>query len=797
MKKTMKSFAAIALALFAAASCQKTEMEQEQTASPAETHEVAFNLLMDETRTAIVINGSSTELTWKNTDYFVLYENGVPGKNLSLSISKDEKTATIHAQFTFSDLLKELNYNAVVAANYSDADKVAVVPSEQYPADGSFDPKADVLVGKSRTYYSSIATNVDLTFARLNAISRLAFTGLNAGEKIDMIKIEAANAIAGPLKPFKNFAFDGYSDNGTNVITLRYDANNTVAPDGTFNAVFTSWAVAPGAMTISVYTDKTTYVKSSEARGFAFDFKTMKNIKVDMSASGIPSTRFEMVTSAPASWGGTYLIVNTNAAGSAKAFNANGTNYASDVQIVSNDGKLFVVADEGTKAMSVDVNVRSNGRLDFTTRNGKYFYNENGLTFDNNSTSGLLLSYKDHFHSLTAAGTAVQMAAYTASLLGTGSASYFGYNSGKYGYSNTASKVYLFKLNNDDRESQSLVFKEEVLHLSLASGKYSIGDSVDGMAFTASSKYDPSLLSFESSNTDVVTVDESTGKLTIKGEGEATITATAISNETYRGTNASYKVTVSVPYYQRIYSTSEMVNGGKYILVSKTTGLLNILSSYHAFAATSPSAYDFDFTNSLFSSLIYDNGDKIKSTANIDANQIIIEKDANLISTIAQWIGLKSGAGYTLKPVSLNKYLYCDMTAEVPGTEIPFLTYQIGFSDKGFNYTSGNIISWFNERATIPHEIVFGDNGAVSIRNATSDKIAIGADLRYLIDRYAYVNMSVLNSFKSTAELLDYLYKDSQYSWLYSLINGIAQNVSLSALVDYLSADMYIYLYVE
>ena len=72
-----------------------------------------------------------------------------------------------------------------------------------------------------------------------------------------------------------------------------------------------------------------------------------------------------------------------------------------------------------------------------------------------------------------------------------------------------------------------------------------------------------------------------------------------------------------------------------------------------------------------------------------------------------------------------------------------------------------------------------------------------GADLRYLIDRYAYVNMSILNNFESTAELMEYLSKDTQYAWLTSLISGIAKNVSLSDLVDYISADMFIYKYVE
>lgn len=805
MKKNLRSFAAAALALCAAVSCQQKEQMQEPSESYAETHEVTFNLLQDDiSRTAISINGSSTAITWENTpkSYIHLYENGKEGNDLKLNIAGNNKTATLSANFSIFEIITSLKYNAVVASDFSDG--VATVPSEQQPAAGSFDPAADILVGESKTIYSSLATSsVDLKFARLNAISRLAFTGMIPGEKVDLIKIEAENAIAGKLNPLNSYAFDGYDTaNGSKEITLKYSSGNVVADDGTFNAVFTCWAVTPGAMTVTVYTDKNTYSKSSEAKGLVFDFGTFKNIKVDLSAA-LPSSRFEMVTSAPSKWDGSYLIVNTNEAGEAKAFNYSnsGAGYASTVQIVSAENKVFVAANESTKAMAVDVSSRSNGRLDLTVANGKYFYNESGLTFDDNPTSGLILSYKDHFHTFSTSGNAVQMAAYSANGLGVaGSASYFGFSGSKFAYSNSSATVYLFKLNDDERQSQSLAFSSGELHFTLADGKQAVGDVVDGMAFTSASKYQPELLSFESSDTGVVTVDASTGKLTIKGAGEAVITATAQPDENYRGTSASYKVTVTVPYYQKVYSSSEMVSGGKYILVSKTSGLLNIISSYHAFAAASPSTYDFDFSNGLFTSLIYDNGDKIKSNKNIDANQIIIEKDANLISTIAQLIGLKSGAGYTLKPVSVNKYLYCDMTGQIAGTEYSYLTYQIGFSDKSFDLSSinlMNIASWFNERATIPHEIEFGDNGAVAIRNATSDKIAIGADLRYIIDRYAYVNMSILNNFQSTAELMEYLSKDTQYAWITSLISSVAKNVSLSDLVDYLSADMFIYKYVE
>lgn len=59
---------------------------------------------------------------------------------------------------------------------------------------------------------------------------------------------------------------------------------------------------------------------------------------------------------------------------------------------------------------------------------------------------------------------------------------------------------------------------------------------------------DPRTITYASSNTDIVTVDNN-GKLTYKdGTGTATITATAAENAQYQGASASYTVTVSSDY---------------------------------------------------------------------------------------------------------------------------------------------------------------------------------------------------------------------------------------------------------
>mgnify|MGYP003292159824 CR=1 FL=1 len=811
MKKTFRFlFAAVAFA--AAVSCANTLDEQKAgQAQEGQTHEVVFDIEDEPTKTAISVDGSKITLNWKNTpeSNIYLYEEGKLGTNARITTSDSDRKAQLSASFS-GLTLDYSHYNAVIASDYQDG--IITVPSVQYPAANSFDPDADVLIGQGDKVQVIVRSAVTLKFARAVAISRLHLSGLKAGEKVASVEIAATNNIAGELNPLVKFQYDGYSENGTNKIVLNYSENNEVSAEGTFDAWFTSWAVKPGSFKVTVITDKSVYSKSAPAdKAAELQFKRdmLKTINVALENQEIQSERYELVTSAPASWDGTYIIVNAASEGPAKIFNASDKSggYADDVTILDIAGKKVINATDAIDNLSWDISntgrtsngsklwnvtTGSAGFLGIIGRDLKYLYDNEGITVSSNNYTGWLLNRTYYYHMFDYDG-GVKMASWNGkknTWLGwTGSAFAYG--------SNNASRVYLYKYSDNSRQSQILAYDKDLVHWTIAEGKYQLNQTYDGQAFSSSSRYQSDLLTFSSSDESVAKVDEKTGRVTILKEGNVTITVVAATTAEYRGATASYEIVIAKPYYEKVTSTDQITSGDKYIIVSTTSTLLGKL--YHNFSAAKEGSYNYNLIQDLgdiFSSPVYDNGNKIRPNAAIDANQVEIEN--NLLTAVASLVGLRGV--YTIKPVAVDKYLYCNMeVSTLPNTTVPFVTYGIAFSDVNLESISlSGIGSWFSKIATIPHSITFAEDGSVSIRSAVSSYSTVGADLFYntLTEQYGYVNMSMLDGIDNIDDLLAYIGQNSQYAALLNFIKLLGDNISIKSLINAFSGDLYIYKYI-
>lgn len=346
MKKYVSLFLAAA-AIITVASCTKT-IETAPTAPKGERVEFAIAEEV-ETKTAVSVEDNVIKMKWDNTpnSYVHLFEKTDEGTDSRLSVDSKGK-GTITAVFVNLDLLGKRTYHAVVASDYKNG--IATIPSVQNPAADSFDPAADVLVGKSDEYnYRPVKditrTTPTLRFARLNAINRIQFTGLGNGEKVQYIQIEAANNIAGPLKALKNFEFDGYGE-GTKIIVLKYDKDNVIEGNA-FTTFFTSWAVKAGStFKITVVTDKKYYEKTA-TNASALEFKTsvLGNINVNMSGKGVsritPTLSF---ASSSLEW-----VIKTGGKEYGKAYDGarlNAKNYAS-IEYSSSNEKIATVDNTG------------------------------------------------------------------------------------------------------------------------------------------------------------------------------------------------------------------------------------------------------------------------------------------------------------------------------------------------------------------------------------------------------------------------------------------------------------------
>lgn len=107
------------------------------------------------------------------------------------------------------------------------------------------------------------------------------------------------------------------------------------------------------------------------------------------------------------------------------------------------------------------------------------------------------------------------------------------------------------------RVTTSLTFASE----SLDFGADKIGTEIDGLIPTVTPE--DAVVKYSSDNSEIVSVDENTGKLTINKIGTAVITATVAGTETYSDATASYSVNVS---YSRLAQLLSLNKDDKFTL---------------------------------------------------------------------------------------------------------------------------------------------------------------------------------------------------------------------------------------
>lgn len=784
-------------------SCMKESIDQSRP-EEGEIREVLFDANECLTKTAISRNGDILSINWENTDnsFVHIFENGKEGTREKITVNKNGG-ATISVNFSGLGLalIKGFTYNGIIAGNYSDG--ILSVPAVQNPALNSFDPSADILIAKA--YYAGkarpILSGLKLNFVRANAISCLEVKGMKAGEKIEYVEIVADKPIAGPFNKLEDTDFNGYAVDGSNSIRLEFSNNEKVGEDGSFVTYFSSWTTELESLSIKVITENMTYTQSVTGP-FTLNKDDIKTIQADMVGEDLQLRRYELVTSEPEDWSGTYIFLNSDKEGEAKILDANasGLGFCADVQVKKSGEMLYVNASEEIDNLSWDISdsgSKSSGTTLWNVMTGsagilgiggdaKYLYDKDGLTVAKTNYTGLL--NRTYYRHMFAFDNGTQMISFNGK-----TRTYLEYTDAGFAYSaNEGARVFLYRYKDSGRKSQVLAFNEETVYWPLTEGKYEIGKSYPVQPLAKNSSYQPELLSYSSSDPSIASIDAA-GNITIHKQGDVTIQAYANNSLEYRAAAATYQIVISVPYYQRITSASEIKGGDRYLIVSKN----NILGTnwYHAFSASSEGNFNYDITtleNILIGNPVYDNGDRIRSTVAIDSNQVVI--DDGLFSSIAKL--MKLNGTYTIKPVATGNYLFCDMNvSEILDSKIPLPTYSIAFDDASMG---GNILSWFSKVSTIPHSITFNEDGTVSIRSALSSMSAIGADLFYspLTKQYSYVNMTILDGFDTLTDFMQYYSQDSEYKWVLDLVKYFSDKISIKELIEYFAGDMYIYRYI-
>ena len=307
MNKNFALVLSCAVSILGLASCNNKEAD---VLKPNDkTHTVVFqaqNPAASETKTALRLE---VVPDWRETDVndVHIFETETVGETVTTTEAThvtmkivDEKNALFTAEFANADIIinppktttkasssTTYQYTAIMATREGDK---YVVPTVQYPNEvACIDPKADMLVGRNETIFSSWIDedqDLDLYFKRPVALARLAITNLE-GEKVTMVKITTVNNITGYLT-YDKVDFDNkkeqefLSDDSDKVLTLLYPGEGKKRTT-TFYAYFVCVPHGVQFSKIEVYTDKYVFTKEySTHPTLTFTAGDFMNIALDM-----------------------------------------------------------------------------------------------------------------------------------------------------------------------------------------------------------------------------------------------------------------------------------------------------------------------------------------------------------------------------------------------------------------------------------------------------------------------------------------------------------------------------------
>ena len=285
MKKHLLLIAGL-LSLMMLASCSMSFDNSPLPQLTKRGHTVHFKSEDLSTKTNMVITDeTSVAVYWDEVEDVRVWENDVEGTDVATVTAADGSSAAITATFADSDA-SSFNYHAIVASNFDSSDN-PVLPSVQYPRAASYDPEAEILIGKTTDAVAERPSQVSLCFGRAAVLARMRLTGFeNAGEKVSYVLFQSSNPLSGSIQvDYDNVRATYPEALSSNKIELIYTANNEVGSGKTFDTYFTAFPGATGGFKIVVKTDKYIYTKDLPSSTTTFDLGTVKNLNINLSTA--------------------------------------------------------------------------------------------------------------------------------------------------------------------------------------------------------------------------------------------------------------------------------------------------------------------------------------------------------------------------------------------------------------------------------------------------------------------------------------------------------------------------------
>ncbi len=521
--KNLRNFALAAFALLGFAACQQEEFAPE-IKNP--THSVTFVAGAPETKTTVDISdGKTAKFAWTEADEkrFTVYENGTEAKE-SVGILETKKM-TVMATFKGSTAPENASYVAVV----NSSNDGQIMSAEAYDED------ADILVSKAVSTFDG-ENGVMLQFKREVAIAKMTLKGLDAGEVVNHITVSSNADIAG------SYGVDGWNSTKT---SLDIYSAKALDDQETYSIVANESGEAVVWFTCIPQTDATLTVKVEAADGDTYTKKFSKPITLTRGdVKGFGVVGMAKLVDPHKNDNGWFLVKDARllAAGDVIRMGC-----ASAGKVAGALSSAILSSENATYKSEQMVSVSS--AEDYTLGGNEGAWTLSSLTGKLGATAVKKLSENEEASDYV--GT------WTISIDNDGAATIAPKAEG-YGriLCNNSSDQKRFTTYTSAVQSDMLLpgiykkygnpaetKKDQTISFDPTSYTATIGAENTYPTLTAQST---GAKTWSSSNTDVATIDGSTGKITLVAAGKTTISVTVAGDDTYNEGKGSYELTVAV-----------------------------------------------------------------------------------------------------------------------------------------------------------------------------------------------------------------------------------------------------------
>ena len=416
MKTTFRLIGAVATVAALFASCKKEAFNEEVKPGQVEMTIIAG---ADDTKTVL---GDGGVVTWADSgeklaviEQYTIDEEIKVAKAASNEASVSENGAIAKFTVSLDKVTADTYYNYyALYPNSSYVDDNTVIesfkvelPSTQAPTATSFGPAADILVSKPITGQKNRPEELNLQFARVVAIGKMAITNLNSTENVQKVTFTATGkTVTGRSKINMTNASGaeyGYSNYGVDNVVLDY-SDKEIDANG-MTAYFTCWPfklAAGDTFSVEVETENYTFTKNiklaadkslafkvGEASEFSVNFDGIKGVKKSVDVTYAKLTFDEISSVAGSSWGAytkayTYEQIGSGLKWVIAAYYQNGNQYIQVGTTSSNRNSYIKLPDFSDDIRTVNIVLKS------SLSKGKKLYLSDGQASNSDEISSVL-----------------------------------------------------------------------------------------------------------------------------------------------------------------------------------------------------------------------------------------------------------------------------------------------------------------------------------------------------------------------------------------------------------------------